>query len=599
VDLLSMAIAQFNLQAARSGGVTGKAAEGIQQFKAEMKELRETLGGGLLEGLQKLWGELQSVAGFALAASGGIFKLMQASNALFAGGAQKLGFPETAKLYDERAKKWATEAAAAKGASNELYQKAFANISGEAPGGGKTVAGKPSVSQAEKDYQALLDKLNYQLGAKKRQEEAEKAQKEKERLDGLWLASEGAKLEAADEINDKYFKERKDDQERLHAREMELFDEREKENAEYLAKMPAQMKAVREADIQSQFAELDVAEAAGKAHKDTLTDRIRLSKEILSLQTENLGKIDKLTDPTGWITQQKEIEGTRQKLMELGVELQSATGTMGEGFGKGWTDWINNARSSFDQGKYMAQETAQAMQQTFSNFFFDAWTGKLQSLGDYWRSFSQSILRAWANVISEMIVQWLMKKAAAIATAESIVEGLAAETAAVGKLTAAYYALATAKAAAGILGAIGGLAGAGGGGGAYTFGGGAQPFTVMESLAPTWHGGGVPGADAPAFYRIVPASAFANAERYHAGIGPGEKAAVIRNDEGVFTAGQMRALGNALNRETAAPEVKIDIANIVSPDLLDAYLATGRGQNAILNVLSSRSGTIRRIMRSA
>jgi len=36
VDLLSMAIAQFNLQAARSGGVTGKAAEGIQQFKAEM-----------------------------------------------------------------------------------------------------------------------------------------------------------------------------------------------------------------------------------------------------------------------------------------------------------------------------------------------------------------------------------------------------------------------------------------------------------------------------------------------------------------------------------------------------------------------------------
>jgi hypothetical protein len=106
--------------------------------------------------------------------------------------------------------------------------------------------------------------------------------------------------------------------------------------------------------------------------------------------------------------------------------------------------------------------------------------------------------------------------------------------------------------------------------------------------------------DTPAFYRIVPTFAFANAPRYHSGVGPGEQAAIIRKDEGVFTTGQMKALGlMAKGGAAEKPEVKIDIANIVSPDLLDGYLATARGQNAILNVISSKSGTIRRIMRSA
>ena len=56
-----------------------------------------------------------------------------------------------------------------------------------------------------------------------------------------------------------------------------------------------------------------------------------------------------------------------------------------------------------------------------------------------------------------------------------------------------------------------------------------------------FHAGGVDGEATS--YRIVPSAAFANAPRYHGGIGPGEKAAIIKNDEGVFTAGQMRAMG--------------------------------------------------------
>lgn len=587
VDLLSMAIAQYNLQMARSGGVTGKAAEGIQQFKAEMKELRETAGEGLLTALEKLWGAFKGIGAMGLVASAGIWKVVQAERelrALVSWGAAKTAHQEAAKAAGEFARADLDYALGIGSGKRTLL--------GTPTGTGEPGTGKVSVSQAEKDYQALLDKLKYQLGAKKRQEEAEKAQKEKERLDGLWLASEGAKLEAADEINAKYFEEREKDQERLKQREMELFDERERENAEYLAKMPAQMKAAREGEIARQLAELDIAEKAGTPRRETLTARISLNEEDLRIQEEYLAQIDRLNDPTGWITQKKAITEVRMALLGLKDEQLAATGTFGQGFGKGWQDWINKARSVFDQGKDLAAGTANAMNQTFSDVFFASWMGKLQSAGDYFRSFAQTILRTLANMVSEMITKWLLLKIGTTAATDSAIGGLAAETTAVGTLTAAYYMLALAKAAAGMAGAGAGAGTGGVSGGPATAGG------YSGGSYAGFHTGGIVGVDAPAFYRIVPAGVFANAPRYHSGIGPGERAGIFRDDEGVFTPGQMKALGLMAREGAEKPEVKIDIANIVSPDLLDAYLATARGQNAILNVVSSRAGTLRRILRS-
>ena len=44
-------------------------------------------------------------------------------------------------------------------------------------------------------------------------------------------------------------------------------------------------------------------------------------------------------------------------------------------------------------------------------------------------------------------------------------------------------------------------------------------------------------------------------------------------------------------------EIKIDIANIVSPELMDAYLSSPRGKNAMLNLIGSNAGTVRRVLR--
>ena len=44
-------------------------------------------------------------------------------------------------------------------------------------------------------------------------------------------------------------------------------------------------------------------------------------------------------------------------------------------------------------------------------------------------------------------------------------------------------------------------------------------------------------------------------------------------------------------------EIRLDIANIVSPELLDSYLASPRGKAAMLNVIGSNAQTVRRVLR--
>lgn len=74
-----------------------------------------------------------------------------------------------------------------------------------------------------------------------------------------------------------------------------------------------------------------------------------------------------------------------------------------------------------------------------------------------------------------------------------------------------------------------------------TSGWGAAGIDPIVNMFGGFHKGGM--ASEPTFYRLVPSVLFDTAPRLHGGIGPGERAAIIRDDEGVFTPGQMRALG--------------------------------------------------------
>jgi hypothetical protein len=65
------------------------------------------------------------------------------------------------------------------------------------------------------------------------------------------------------------------------------------------------------------------------------------------------------------------------------------------------------ARRHYNYLEEFSRQTAQNMQRNFSNFFFDAWTGELDSASDYFESFGRSLLRTWADIQSRMLAKGL------------------------------------------------------------------------------------------------------------------------------------------------------------------------------------------------
>lgn len=89
---------------------------------------------------------------------------------------------------------------------------------------------------------------------------------------------------------------------------------------------------------------------------------------------------------------------------------------------------------------------------------------------------------------------------------------------------------------------------------------------------------------------MVSSMAFAGAPRAHGGmapeIGSNERAVIARKDETILTPDQMNAMGRT----------EVNIANITDPSMLDAYMASVRGKNAFLNIISMNRRTIRRVL---
>ena len=297
----------------------------------------------------------------------------------------------------------------------------------------------------------------------------------------------------------------------------------EKEGADERKKAAQDAQALAEADISRQLAQIDLAEKMGDlSAEESIRRQIDLTGQLLAAREAALAAIDRGTDPTGWITQQNAIDATRAKLGELTVANREYAGTFADGWRHALKDYTQSADKEFARGRTLAEATAKGMEQAFSDFFFDAMTGKLRSFGDYIQSFLSSVARAMANVMAQNASSAVMQF-----NWSSLIGGGSAPG----------YAIAPT-----------GATGYGGAAGGY-------------------HRGGM--ADEPTFYRIVPRHAFLDAPRYHGGIGPGEKAAIIRNDEGVFTPGQMKALGLAA-QNTAPTQVKVEVINQASGEKLQA-----------------------------
>lgn len=299
-------------------------------------------------------------------------------------------------------------------------------------------------------------------------------------------------------------------------------------------------------DVEGMFAWVDkklgVSPGGSRVARGRLDSWIALQNERTSAARSLADTLDVLADKMKNYHLTVETAASRARGTSI-LELRRSQGVMGgsdsamaeiyDPWHDKLADFTDETRKSFDYLEEMSRETAKNMQHNFSDFFYDGVTRKLETFGDYWKSFTDGLLRVWSDMVSRQVMIWML--------GQDYMSGQSSQAGGwVGAIGAAVKAYAASQGS--------------GAGPAHVGAGGTTAYGM--------HTGGV-GAHEASFTRSVPISVFANAPRYHTGIGPNERAAIIRNDEGVFTEGQMQALGLMANR--GGGTVNIFQINAVDP----------------------------------
>lgn len=154
---------------------------------------------------------------------------------------------------------------------------------------------------------------------------------------------------------------------------------------------------------------------------------------------------------------------------------------------------VMDFQSAYQKMAGFVLESFGAMEKTTGDFFYDSFTGQLKSAKEYFREFTLSITRAWTDMLSQMLVEWMKKRV--------------------------------------LMGMIGGLRG--------LFGIGATVTTAeYGAMIGGYHTGGTIGKDVPSFTRMVSPAAFAGAKRYHTGLKGDEFPAILQRGETVTPKGE-------------------------------------------------------------
>ena len=207
-------------------------------------------------------------------------------------------------------------------------------------------------------------------------------------------------------------------------------------------------------------------------------------------------------------TQLDDVEKRRLSLMEY-------QGDMNEGFLAGLKQYVYGLKTYFQEGRDLAKGSAQAMQDSMGTIFFDAMQGKLRKGIEYWRSFAASI----EKILSDMLARKAMAE----------LFGYNQQTGTLPSGGAGY---------GGLIGMVAAYFGSNPSAG--TGQAAALSYYGAEGAYGIMHGGKGPG-EQPTVYRIMPSETFIGAPRFHTG--KGEMPAIIKEDESIFTPGQLRALG--------------------------------------------------------
>ena len=239
---------------------------------------------------------------------------------------------------------------------------------------------------------------------------------------------------------------------------------------------------------------------AGGQHENAI---LRMEQERLARIREQGAKSREGGADADWITRHREeigpYDADRVKADLEQIERQS--------------------QATFDGLAQLSERTAEAMQENFSDLFFDAFTGKLKDLEDYASAIFTAIQRAAADMAGQLATQAIF--------------------------------------------GTGSVGGTGGGGGliawiASLFS--SQAMSQTTALALVKHAGGAVDGSGPT--RSIPAWMIATAPRLHNGLAPDEYPAILQRGERVLSKREASAPGMNVTINVAAPQGRIDRESI-------------------------------------
>lgn len=171
-----------------------------------------------------------------------------------------------------------------------------------------------------------------------------------------------------------------------------------------------------------------------KAHEEetaAIKNKNIVSNELYKLQKELEEEIAKLTKSSSQLkidAFNKELEAYREKIMSMKnlsaeeqevllgtlqtweeAKLESLRSTKGfvDEVGEGYFKISRDADKVFGEMPRVVEQSAIAMRDNMDDFFFDAFTGELESSGEYFRAWGRSMLKSFSSMISDMIARWI------------------------------------------------------------------------------------------------------------------------------------------------------------------------------------------------
>jgi hypothetical protein len=173
----------------------------------------------------------------------------------------------------------------------------------------------------------------------------------------------------------------------------------------------------------------------------------------------------------------------------------------------------------------MSERTSKAMERNFSDFFFEAFTGKLRTLSDYMTAIFESIARAVSDILGQALANSLFGKMSGFNLSD------------LGRWLGKLY---------------------GGGGDVY---GGYEPGPYGYGSD---YGSGRTVGETSAPIRKASPALFINAPRLHGGLRPDEYPAILQQGERVLSRSEV---SSKASRQAQAPDVIVNINNKSGTDI--------------------------------